>query len=321
MKATKLAWAAAAMLLAGIASVGAVHAGDDSATGSDGSEGKGRKAAPDVIGKEVGKDIPDIALNFVLNDDGRNTVADYRGSVVIVDLWSTTCGPCRGLIPTFTKHQQELGKKGLQVFGITGESKEVLCKFLATGNVAPIGYKMASGSSGGMLSDGGVPYSFLVGADGKVVWQGHGVAPGKLIDAELKKVVKPTPEQVQGYAQKALDKANELATAKQYLKAIDLLKKVAKDYAGTEAATAATAKLAEINASADAAPEIAAQTALKKILGGIDYPAEKLSGKEAAAAVAAIEKFLEKQGAAAPATAEIATYWSGLLGKDAKDGK
>lgn len=321
MKATKFGMAIAALLLASIANVAAVRAGDEPTPGSDGSEGKGRKAAPDVIGKEVGKDVPDIALNFVLNDDGRNSVADYRGSVVIVDLWSTTCGPCRGLIPTFTKHQAELGKKGLQVFGITGESKEVLCKFLATGNVAPIGYKMASGSSGGLLSDGGVPYSFLVGADGKVVWQGHGVAPSKLIEAELKKVVKPTPEQVQGYAQKALDKAGEFATAKQYLKAIELLKKVAKDYAGTEAATTATAKIAEINGNAEAAPELAAQTAFKKILGGIDYPAEKLSGKEAAAAVASIEKFLEKQGAAAPATAELATYWSNLLAKDSKDSK
>ena len=153
-----------------------------------------------------------------------------------------------------------------------------------------------------------------------MVWQGHGVAPSKLIDAELKKVVKPTPEQDAGFAQKALDKANELATAKQYLKAIELYKKVAKDHAGTEAATTATAKIVDINANAEAAPEIAAQTALKKILGGLDYPAEKLSGKEAAAAVVSIEKFLEKQGATAPVAAEMATFWSGLLAKD-KDAK
>jgi thiol-disulfide isomerase/thioredoxin len=318
MKTLWLTAAALSLLLVGSAGLRPVLAGDDAPPKSDGDVAKGKDGAPNVLGKEVGTEVADIHLNFVLNDDGRTTVADYRGQVVIVDLWSTTCGPCRGLIPTFTKHQEELGKKGLQVFGITGEAQDVLCKFLATGNVAPIGYKMASGSSGGLLSPGTVPYSFLIGADGKVVWQGHGVASNKLIDAELKKVVPPTAEQLAERAQKAIDKAAEFVTAKLYLKANELLAKVAKEYAGTPAATTATAKLAEIAADKEATAELAAQTALKKILGGADYPVEKLSGKEAAAAVVAIDTLIKKQGAAAPTTAELAKYWSGLLAKDAK---
>ena len=166
-----------------------------------------------------------------------------------------------------------------------------------------------------------MPYSFLIGTDGKVVWQGHGVAPSKMIEAEMKKVVPPTAEQVQARAQKAIDRAAEWATAKQYVKANELLAKVAKDYVGTAAATAATAKLAEIAADKDAQAEIAAQSALKKILGGLDYPVQKLSGKEAAAAVVQIETLVKKQGAAAPAMVEIAKYWSGLLAKDPKEAK
>ena len=320
MKATKLTMAAIAALLAGLAGATAVRAGDDKPTTGEGEIQKGKDGAPDVVGKEVGKDVPDIHLNFMLNDDGRGTVADCRGQVVIVDLWSTTCGPCRGLIPTFSRHQDELGKKGLQVFGITGEDQNVLCKFLATGNTAPVHYKMGSGSSGGLQSPGTVPYCFLIGVDGKVVWQGHGAAPSKLIDAELKKVVPPTADQLEARAQKAVDRANEFATAKHYVQATELLTKVTKEYPNTTAAKTAATRISEIAADKDAAPEIAAQTALKKILGGLDYPVEKLSGKEAAAAVVAIESLLKKQGEAAPATAEIAKYWSGLLVKE-KDAK
>lgn len=161
MKALRWSAATAALLLAGFTGTLVATAGDAASPKSDDGVAKGKDGAPDVLGKEVGSEVADIHLNYVLNDDGRTSVADYRGQVVIVDLWSTTCGPCRGLIPTFTKHQEELGKKGLQVFGITGETQDVLCRFLALNNTAPIGYKMASGSSGGLLSPGTVPYSFL----------------------------------------------------------------------------------------------------------------------------------------------------------------
>ena len=321
MKASKFTLAGIALLLAGVAGSTVVRAGDEKPAGTDGETPKGKDGAPDVVGKVVGADVADIHLSFLLNDDGRGTVADYRGQVVIVDLWSTTCGPCRGLIPTFSRHQDEMGKKGLQVFGITGETQDVLCKFLATTNTAPVHYKMGSGSSGGLLSPGTVPYCFLIGVDGKVIWQGHGAAPGKLIDAELKKVVPPTAEQLETRAQKAVDKANEFATAKHYVQATELLAKVAKEYPATTAAKTATTRIAEIAADKEAAPEIVAQTALKKILGGLDYPVEKLSGKEAAAAIVSIETLLKKQGEAAPATAEIAKYWSGLLAKESKDAK
>jgi hypothetical protein len=47
--------------------------------------------APNVIGKEVGKDIPDIQVNaWFGNMDGRNTIADHRGDVVVLKLWATT---------------------------------------------------------------------------------------------------------------------------------------------------------------------------------------------------------------------------------------
>lgn len=285
----------------------AVLAGDDRAPTGD--VVKGKDGAPYVIGKEVGKDIPDIRLNWCLNDDGRGTVADHRGEVVIVDLWATTCGPCRGLIPSFTKLQAEMGKKGLHIFGITGEDKDVLAKFLATSNVAEIGYNMASGSSGGMLSPGTVPYCHLVGADGRVVWQGHGEPPSKLIEAELKKVEPPTAEQLQARAEKSLARVESLITEKRVLPAVELLTKVARDYPGTGAATTANERIAAIQADAELAAELNAQKALAKILGGTDFPKERLSKKDAAKKVKQIEALLKGEAANCPGAKAVADYW------------
>lgn len=291
----------------------AVRAGDGAGAGGTGDVPKGKDGAPYVVGKEVGKDVPDINLNWCLNDEGRNTVAEHRGEVVLVDLWSTTCGPCRGLIPSFTKEQAELGKKGLHIFGITGETKDVLAKFLATGNTSEIGYNMASGSSGGLLSPGTVPYCFVVGADGKVVWQGHGHPPAKLIDAELKKVVPPTAEQLQARAQKSLERAEKLMSDKRLLQATELLARIAAKYPGTDAATKAAERTASITQDAALAADLAAQKDLAKILGGTEFPKEKLSKKECVAKLKQIEALVKGTAASCEGAKAIAAEWTPML--------
>ncbi len=45
---------------------------------------------------------------------------DFRGKVVIVDLWGTWCGPCRRVIPHLVKLQQE-HPQDLQVIGLCNE--------------------------------------------------------------------------------------------------------------------------------------------------------------------------------------------------------
>lgn len=317
MDRNRLLLAALALSAAGTMSAPALLAGDQPKAG-DGGAPVGKDGAPDVVGKVVGKDISDIQLAMCLNNDGRTTVADHRGEVVLVDLWSTTCAPCRGLIPTFSKHQEEMGRKGLQVIGITGESKDVLTKFLTQVNVAPVSYKMASGSSGGLLSPGTVPYCFVIDVEGRVVWQGHGAPPPRIVEGELKRVKPATAEQVLAKAQKSLDRAADLAGRKLFLQATELLQKVVDGCAGTEAGKTATDRLKEIQAGADSALELAAQKALAKVVGGSEVPAKKLSKKERQGAVTQIEAILKKEAAKAPATQELAKSWIGLLGADEK---
>lgn len=71
----------------------------------------------------AGKSFP---FEFALEDlDGKEHVlADYKGKVVIVDIWGTWCGPCRQEIPSFVKLQSELGDKGFQMLGLNYEQGE-----------------------------------------------------------------------------------------------------------------------------------------------------------------------------------------------------
>jgi thiol-disulfide isomerase/thioredoxin len=58
------------------------------------------------------------APGWTLLDGRRETLADYRGRVLVLDLYATYCPPCRDEIPHLVQLQRQFGKQGLQVVGL-----------------------------------------------------------------------------------------------------------------------------------------------------------------------------------------------------------
>ena len=78
----------------------------------------------------VGKAAPDAECEL-LEEGKKAKLSDYRGSVVVLDIWATWCGPCRQMIP----HEREMvkhfeGKKFKLVSVSADAKKETLTKFL-----------------------------------------------------------------------------------------------------------------------------------------------------------------------------------------------
>jgi len=54
----------------------------------------------------------------------RSSDPEFRGKVLLIDLWATWCTPCLGEIPAFIDLQEQLGDRGLVIVAIAFESED-----------------------------------------------------------------------------------------------------------------------------------------------------------------------------------------------------
>ncbi len=103
--------------------------------------------------------------------DGRRlAVADYRGQVVVVNLWASWCGPCRAEIPGLVRVHEALRAQGLVLLGVNVESlpMEQLVDLVEQLEIAyPV--VVPAGPLVGTFSDSSVlPYTWLIDREGRV---------------------------------------------------------------------------------------------------------------------------------------------------------
>jgi thiol-disulfide isomerase/thioredoxin len=75
--------------------------------------------------------LPDIA--FKDGEGNPVTLADWRGRVVLINLWATWCAPCRREMPSLARLQDEIGGDDFEVLAISVDRKgaEASAKFLS----------------------------------------------------------------------------------------------------------------------------------------------------------------------------------------------
>ncbi|WP_333774310.1 TlpA family protein disulfide reductase [Streptomyces sp. IBSBF 3136] len=185
-----------AVLLSAMAAVAALSL---SACGSGGTSGGGgntnfvtghngidtaprgkRAAAPDLSGKTI---------------DGRTLdVADYKGKVVVINVWGSWCGPCREEAQYFAKVSKAYEGKGVQFVGINTRDTSTT-PAVAFEKEHGIGYPSLYDPTGklmlrfdkGTLNPQLIPSTLILDKDGKVAAR----ALEALDDTALLKMLKP----------------------------------------------------------------------------------------------------------------------------------
>jgi cytochrome c biogenesis protein CcmG/thiol:disulfide interchange protein DsbE len=144
----------------------------------------------------IGRPVPAIDLPPVegLTKDGKPvpglTTADFQGAVTLVNVWASWCVPCHEEIPLLVKLAED---KRLKLVGINYKDRpENARRFLGRyGNPFVATGADANGRASIEWGVYGVPETFIVGRDGRIVYK----LVGPITPGNLERAVKPAIEQ------------------------------------------------------------------------------------------------------------------------------
>jgi thiol-disulfide isomerase/thioredoxin len=123
------------------------------------------------------RNLPEI--HFVDAENRALTLADFRGRVVLLNIWATWCVPCRKEMPALDRLQAQLGGDDFVVVPLSIDRKgvEAVKAFYEELGLQKLGiYVDASGAASRALGAPGVPTTLLIDRNGREVARKMGAA-------------------------------------------------------------------------------------------------------------------------------------------------
>jgi len=119
----------------------------------------------------LGKGVP--APNFTLPDrDGKMvSLADYKGKVVLLNIWATWCPPCVEEMPSMEKLHQELKDESFEILAVSVDvsGAKAVIPFMKKHKLSFPALTDTKGAIKSLYQTTGVPESFIIDKEGIII--------------------------------------------------------------------------------------------------------------------------------------------------------
>jgi len=179
---TGLSWVvvAACAALVGLLAYGLAARGSDTSIDEALLRGE-RPAAP-------ARELP------VLGEDGRSaSLADYRGKVVVLNVWASWCDPCVDELPLLQKTQERIQAQGATLLGVN--TKDFTDEALAMERRFKLTFPSLRDRDGTFVREYGTtayPETFVIDRQGRVAAKRRGPVDAAWLDETLPAIIRET---------------------------------------------------------------------------------------------------------------------------------
>ncbi|HEX5410153.1 MAG TPA: TlpA disulfide reductase family protein [Gemmatimonadaceae bacterium] len=133
-------------------------------------------AATRILGDElfpvsVGSRAPDFHAQTMATPARARSLGDYRGQVVLLNIWATWCAPCRIEMPGIEKLQRALGPDGLKIVAVSIDdpgNEQAIRDFARQYGLSFEILHDETGAIKTRYQTTGVPETFIIGRDGVI---------------------------------------------------------------------------------------------------------------------------------------------------------
>jgi thiol-disulfide isomerase/thioredoxin len=128
-------------------------------------------------------------IQFVDTNGEPHKLSEFKGKVVLVNFWATTCGPCVNEMPGLSELQRKLKDRGFVLMYLSSEPPDVLARFFRGRSLDGVNGRLIPELPAPAFYASGkaVPISFLISRTGLVKDTWVGALPTEWTEEKIKR--------------------------------------------------------------------------------------------------------------------------------------
>ncbi|CAN5463034.1 TlpA disulfide reductase family protein [soil metagenome] len=123
---------------------------------------------------------PDITLEKLAPGDPQEKLSDLKGKVVLLDFWATWCGPCVASMPHLNELATKYKDQGVVSVAVSNEARDAIASYLRAHDYDLTFYRDPFGLANDKFNISAIPATFVIGRDGKILYEGRPANPAEL---------------------------------------------------------------------------------------------------------------------------------------------